>query len=276
MSILSKRFTTLVLLIMMIGQDGCTLIQPDPSILSTSKPILPPIVDSRDTIDLEVIFIDRRIGDPLIGDGLWSSLSGVSAVNSENRANLKAEGFRFGMASSRLPRQLQSLLKMSDEEDPNRRIAPQRYTVPSGQEAVVMVSSVPDGTPLVLKGDAEARINELNNAQCLLRVTAKRVDDNWAKLTILPEVRHGSKLLRPIATDQSWQLNETQSHLPFYQHRISAELNTGEVVAIGLDPATPDGLASCFFRSDISSGLERLILIRVVDMRKVNPVRVEN
>jgi hypothetical protein len=80
--------------------------------------------------------------------------------------------------------------------------------------------------------------------------------------------------MRPVATDQNWEFRESQQTLPFYQHQLSAELNTGEILVMGLDPSEPRSLASHFFRSDITRGVERLILIRVADMRRVQPVRV--
>lgn len=260
----------------MLSAGGCTLMLPNAEQLTVHKNPLPSIVESRDTIDLEVYFVDRRIGDPLIGESLWASLSSVTAVASENRANLAEDGFRFGMASSRPPRSLQSLLRLSDEQDPTRRVVPHRYAVPSGQETLLMVSQVPDGTPLIRKTAEGVKTTELKKAKCLLRVSAQRIDGNWARLTITPEIRHGNSTLRPVATDQNWQYNEGQQVLPFYQHRLTAELNTGEVVVLGLDPNQPDGLASCFFRSDVSTGIERLILVRVGQIHKVDPVRVES
>lgn len=259
----------------MLSAAGCTLMIPDAEQLTVHKNPLPPIVESRDTIDLEVYFVDRRIGDPLIGESLWSSLSSVTAVASENRARLAEDGFRFGMSSSRPPRALQSLLKLSDEQDPTRRVVPHRYAVPSGQETLLMVSEVPDGTPLVRQTPDGVKTTELNQAKCLLRVSAERIDGNWARLMITPEIRHGASTLRPVATDQNWQYHEGQQVLPFYQHRLTAELNSGEVVVLGLDANQPDRLASCFFRSDVSTGIERLILVRVGGIHKVDPVRVD-
>jgi len=266
----------LACLLSMLAVSGCTLMLPGSEQLTVNKNPLPPIVASRDTIDLEVYFIDRRIGDPLIGESLWSCLSSLTAVAAENQTHLSEDGFRFGMASSRPPRSLQSLLRLSDEQDPMRRVVPHRYTVPSGQETLLMISQVPNGTPLIRKTAEGVKTTELNQAQCLLRVSAERMDGNWARLSITPEIRHGASALRPVATDQNWQYHEGQQVIPFYQHRLTAELNTGEVVVLGLDAAQPDGLASFFFRSDISSGIERLILVRVGEMHKVAPVRVES
>lgn len=270
-----RRTSLLISMFLLLVQTGCALLFPDSSLNTVYKNPLPPIVESRNTIDLEVYFIDRRIGDPLIGDGLWSSLASVSAVSPESRACLAEDGFRFAMASSRPPRALQSLLKLSDDQDPTRRVVPQRYTVPSGQETLLVVSSVPDGTPLVRKTNEGVKTTELHRAQCLLRVGAKEVDGGWVRLCVTPEIRHGAMTLRPIATADNWQYHEGQQVMPFYQHRLSADLNTGELLVMGLDPNCPDQLASCFFRSDIASGIERLIVIRVGEIRKVDPVRVE-
>lgn len=253
--------------------SGCLLMFPGSPDTMARHALLQPIVGPRDAIDLEVYFVDRRIGDPLIGEALWSSLYAISSVTPEVRQQLMEDGFRFAMSPSRPPRALQSLLKLSNEQDPSRRVVPRRYTVPSGQETLLMVSTVPDGTPLQTKTPEGIKTTELTQGQCLLRVHAQRMDDGWTKLLIIPEIRHGATALRPVATNQDWEFREGQISVPFYNDRLSAEVNIGEMVVLGLDPNLPDALASRFFRSDISQGTERLLLIRVANMRKVEAVR---
>ncbi|SFJ20569.1 hypothetical protein [Planctomicrobium piriforme] len=269
-----RIWTLLAACSLLLAVSGCQLMLPGASEIASGKMPLKPIVGPKDVIELEVFFVDRRIGDPLIGEGLWSSLSPIASVSAENRQRLTEDGFRFAMAPSRPPRTLQSLLKLSNEQDPSRRVVPHRYAVPSGQETLLMISSPPNGTPLTLKTDEGEKTLDLQQSQCLLRLSASRVEDGWAQVSITPEIRHGANVLRPVATDQNWQYQEGQQVLPFYQDRLSAEVNVGEVVVLGLDPSTPDALASRFFRSDVSQGIERLILIRVADMRRVSPVRV--
>jgi hypothetical protein len=255
--------------------SGCLLFPSGPEAQTTTKKsLLTPIVPPREAIEIEVYFVDRRIGDPLIGEGLWGSLFAVTAVSPEVRDQLTADGFRFAMSPSRPPRSLQTLMKLSNDQDPSRRVLRQRYVVPAGQETILVASQVPDGTPLTRRTSESVQTIELNRAQCLFRVTAERVEEGWAKLVVLPEILHGETLLRPQASDQDWQLREGQRSMVFYQDRLSAEINEGELIVLGLDPDVPDGLASHFFRSDVSQGVERLILIRVVEMRKVDPVRV--
>jgi len=253
---------------------GCTMFLPSAAELSKKSFALPPLPGPKEVIDLEVYFVDRRIGDPLIGESLWSSLYPITSVKAEQRQRLTEDGFRFAMAPSRPPRALQSLLRLSDEQDPTRRVVPHRYSVPSGQETVLVISSLPDGTPLTLKTDDGARTLDLNQGECLFRLSARRMEDGWAELALVPEIRHGATALRPVATEDEWQYREEKQCLPFYQNRLSAEVNTGEVVVLGLNGSRPDSLASRFFRSDVSQGIERLILIRVANMRSVAPVRV--
>lgn len=257
-----------------LSGSGCLLLLPQAAQLSEARSPLPPVPAPRDAIELEVYFVDRRIGDPLIGESLWSSLYAITAVSPDVRAQLGEDGFRFAMSPSRPPRSLQSLLRLSNEHDPSRRVVPRRYTVPSGQETLLVISDIPDGTALTVPTGESFRTVDLRDGQCLLRVQAERVEDGWAKLVIVPEIRHGAKAMRPIATDQSWEFREGQNALPFFRDRLSAELNTGEIVVLGMDPQKPDALASHFFRSDVSQGIERLILVRVAGMRRVDPVRV--
>ena len=232
------------------------------------------VVAPRTAIELEVYFVDRRANDPLIGESLWSSLYAMTSVSPEIRQNLQRDGFRFAMAPSRPPRALQALLNLSNEQDPSRRVLVRRYVVPSGQQTLLVTSNVADGTELThTTSDGERRI-VLNKATCLLKVNAEMVEDGWARLTVIPEIHHGTNSMRPQATDQAWMLMEGQETLPFYNDRLTADLNLGEIVVVGLDPRTPQGVASHFFRSNPSQDVERLILIRVADIRIVEPVRV--
>jgi len=260
-------------LVMLLAGTGCQILIPGAEDLAASPSPLKPIVGPRDVIDIEVYFVDRSIGDPLIGDSLWKSLSPISSVTAESRQRLTMDGFRYAMAPSRPPRALQSLLSLSNEQDPTRRVVPQRYSVASGQETVLMVSTPPEGTPLNLQSDDVRKTIELNQAQCLFRLAANRMDDGWTQVTVTPEIRHGANTLRPVAMDQNWQYREQQQTLTFFQHRLSAELNVGEVIVLGLEPTSTESVASRFFRADLSMGIERLILLRVVNMRRVDPIR---
>ncbi len=270
---MEKLMSSFFMMTLLLPFTGCHLMVPGSAEIVSGKSPLKPIVESRDVIDVEVYYVDRAIGDPLIGDGLWQALCPISSLTAESRQRLTEDGFRYAMAPARPPRALQSLLALSNEQDPSRRVVPHRYSVPSGQETLLMVSQPPDGTPLsVATHDGNKQI-ELNRAQCLLRLSANFVEEGWAKISVTPEIRYGENTLRPVAMDQDWQYREQQQTLPLYQHRLTAEVNMGEVVVIGLEPQATDSIASRFFRADLVNKTERLLLIRVMNVRRVDPVR---
>lgn len=267
-------FAGLLPMVVAAAGSGCALWLPPLGEQSLFSSRLQPLVNSRDAIDLEVYFVDRRIGDPLIGEGLWSSLHAVTAVDPEIREHLGKDGFRFAMSPSRPPRPLQALMALSDDHDPSRRATMRRYTLPTGQETYLLTSTIPNGVTIERRGPGESKPVEIQQGNCLLRLQAERVEDGWAKLVIVPEIRHGSHQLRPRPTAQDWLYDQGQEVLAFYEDRLSAEVNVGEILVLGLAPSGKDALAGHFFRGDASQGIERLILIRVADMRKVAPIRV--
>ncbi|WP_437206590.1 hypothetical protein [Planctomicrobium sp. SH664] len=268
------RLTMRCLLVcLVLGGAGCPLWTADVGTQIVRKSPLPPILAPREAIELEVYFVDRPIGDPLIGEGLWSSLIAISSVTPAVRESLTADGFRFALSPSRPPRPLQSLMEMSRRGGTYARASVRRYTVQTGQETLLVASEVPNGTPLVRRGSEGVQTVELNSGKCILRIQADRIEDGWSKLVMIPEIHHGEDMLRPQANDLDWTYQQGQRKLTFHEDRLSAEVNTGEMLVIGLNPDSPDALASHFFRSDVSQGMERLVLIRVADMRKIEGVR---
>lgn len=255
--------------------SGCALLSGAGPADPASLPALTPLIAARDTIELEVCFVDRRIGDPLIGESLWSNLYPITSMAADSCEQLRDDGFRFAMSPARPSQQLLSLIRLSNDNDPARRVLWQQHTLFSGQEGQLVVSDVPDGTPLTITRDGQTRTLELRQASCHLRMRAERMDDRWARLELIPEIHHGAVSLRPQATDDQWLMRQGQDLLPFYEDRLTAELNEGEIVVLGLDGSLPAALASHFFRSDVSRGIERLLLIRLANMRRVQPVRVE-
>ena len=261
-------FTQLLLL----GVCGCTLLAPSEATHDASD-ILKPVVGPRNAIDIEVFFVDRHRDDSLIGESLWNALHDVAAVEPHSRKALEKDGFRFRMCPSRPPRQLQSLMSLSDMNDPARSTFHRHYTLPSGQQTWLVTSQVPDGTTMRFSSEQGERIIETQQGQCLFRMQADRVEDGWARITLIPEVRFGHTTLRPQAIDQEWVYQEGQETVVVYEDRLTAELNVGEILVIGLDSRQPEALGSHFFQANHEEGIERLLLIRVNDMRKVQATR---
>ncbi len=258
------------------GVTGCTLLFPESNVQKKSKSILKPIVSAREAIAIEVYFVDRRIGDPLIGDTLWESLQTVSSIDHKTRTKLEEDGFRVGLSASRPPRPLQTLMSLSNQQDPTRRAVVQPYMIPSGQETWLVARAIENGTEVVRRPlNAEPQTISVDQGQAIFKVQASSEEDGWAKLVVIPEIQHGLNTLKPTATDSQWTLRDRKQAITLFEDRLSAELNVGEFLVIGMTKDGEGKLASHFFQSDQANGLQRLMMIRIADIRTIEPERVE-
>lgn len=255
--------------------SGCSLLFPEPLTKREVNSPLKPLVAPREAIALEVYFVDRRIGDPLVGDSLWESLHSVSSMDPETRKRLQRDGFRVAMSSSRPPRPLQVLMALSDGNDPTRRAVVQPYMIPSGQETWIVSRSIEDGTLIRRQPlDGREQTFEIQGGQALFKVQASHVEDGWARLVIIPEIQHGQDTLKPTANETEWTLRNRRQAVTLYEDRLSAELNLGEILVIGMHDHADGKIAGQFFQGESSQGLRRLMLIRVADMRTIEPQRI--
>jgi len=230
-------------------------------------------------IDLEIFFVDRVKDSPLIGEQLWQSLHQVSTIETQNRNNLDQHGFRIAFSPARPSRQLQSLMALSTSDDPTRRALKQTLTLPVGQETFLLASTIPTGTQVRLDEDGVEHVLDIVDGKSMFRLKAELADGGWARLTLIPELRHGQHSLRPQGTKDEFVFQHGQKPVTFYEDRMTAEINIGEILVLGSDPQREDDLASHFFRGDGVSGpsdeIERLMLIRVADVHDVQGQRME-
>ena len=127
---------------------------------------LPPIPVPRDSVEVDIVFIDRPASDPMLGKTLWREVDQVGALTTEQRAAIRAAGIQVGHVGSSPPDVLQSLLNLaSDESERKRREAngiPQtsarRIILPAGSDTEINASEpipsrdidFPDGRHLEL------------------------------------------------------------------------------------------------------------------------------
>ena len=252
---------------------GCAIIDTAEPI-ATGKPALPPIVPPQDAIELEVYFIDRPRGDSLIGDALWNEVDQISVVEPGIRSQLNDDGIRFGVAPSSPPFALQALLDLQPYGSAAHRRVGRRYAIGSGTETELIASTLNETCHLELNLPDGPRTREYETPSCVFRVRAERVQDGWARLEFLPEIHHGAMRMRPVATDHDWQYRGSQEVDPLYSHRFTVELNVGEYIVVGTNREYGPLLGDYFFRDGKEDNkTERLLVVRLADMQRVEPVR---
>lgn len=238
---------------------------------------LRPVVESRDGIHLEAYFIDRPVGDPLIGEALWREIDQISSIAPDVRFRLNEAGIRYGVSGSDLPKTLSALL--SDRETGSAAQQTRRLDVPlvSGSQGELEVSVLPRRCRIRMPGRTAQDVREYDDVRCVLRVTAQRMQEGWVRLEFLPEIHHGVARARYAATERDWQMQQSQNIEPLYEQRFSVALNIGEYIVIGAAGGAEDSVGQHLFRGgEPDPQQERLILLRVRDMQRIDPVPVEN
>jgi hypothetical protein len=267
-----------VLLVVMCAASllsGCKLLST--SDVKPGSTVLAPIVAPRENIQLEFMFIDRPINDPLVGGELWEQVDQIATLSSKQRTSLSTNGWKVGHSNSYPPRALEELLEMNSRDgrssDGKRQFLIRRVAVPSGGEVPVDVTEMIPELEFALKPDE--RTKKYSSARGVLKLNVSREQDGWVKLDFLPEIHHGNKWLRPIATQFNWTRRRSQAVLPLYDQKFSMNLNVGEMVLITSSGDDVKKSGHAFFRSiDPTGQMQRLLVVRIANMRRVEPAYV--
>ena len=112
---------------LMLSTYGCNLFDQSISSITGQTTMLPKIPPSLNTVQLEVVFIERPKGDPLLGKALWKEIDQIGALDPDVRDILRKNGFKVGVTASDPPSALQSMIKQamkkSDTQEQNQPIA---------------------------------------------------------------------------------------------------------------------------------------------------------
>ena len=267
------------LLVLITALSGCELLKKQPQLFVRDATSLRPLVSSRDAIQLEVVFVERPVRDPLLSTALWNEVDQIGALTSDVRSALNDAGFRVGFVGSTPTRALQSLLELTsqirqtEQQDPSRRLIGRRVSLRSGQETEIETSPVYPMCVLATNPRKPDRSKPFRNARCVYRVQVKREQDGWVNLDFLPEIHHGNWSARPTTTASGWQYRTTQNIVPLFDQRFSINLSVGEMVLLASGDAPPGSLGQHFFRGvDDDARVQRLLVVRLADMRNIDSV----
>lgn len=241
---------------------------------------LPTLTAPRDSIELDIVFVDRPVSDPLLGKTLWREVDQVGTLSADQRASIREAGLLVGHVGSSPPDALQSLLNLTDEELERQRreanqlpkTAARRVALPAGTDTEVWSN---EAVPSRMTTLPDGKKQELTNVRGLLRLRAERSQDGWARLDFTPELHHGQTSTRPFAAATGWMYRTTQEVIPCFAQQFSASLNVGEMLILTCDRERPGTLGQSLFQFEDSTGSkQRLVVVRLADLRKITPKRV--
>ena len=263
-------------------KDGSGLFGQRTQVIEGETRDLPPIPTSRDAMQLEVLLIERPIGDALLGDTFWNEVDQVGSLEPETRLALSRNGFRIGHTGSEPPRALEQMLELNSEAertatpDQQKHLVGRRVVLASGSQTEVQAGSLFANCIVDLAGNDEAEAKEFKNARFLFRLKAERDQDGWARIEFAPEIHHGAYRLRRVAGSGGFQLKTAQDVYPLYDQRFSLMLNVGEMAIITTDGENSGSVGGHFFLGDGENArVQRVLVVRLSDMTKTDPVYAE-
>ena len=241
---------------------------------------LPTLTAPRDSVEVEIVFVDRPVSDPLLGKTLWREIDQVGTLSAEQRATIREAGLLVGHVGSSPPDALQSLLNLTDEDQERQRreangipkIAARRVALPAGTDTEILSNE-----PVALRSVTlnAGKPLELTNVRGLLRLKAERSQDGWARLDFMPELHHGQTGTRPFAGTAGWMYRTTQEVIPCFAQHFSANLNVGEMLVLTCDRERSGTLGQSLFQFEDGSGpKQRLVVVRLAELREIAPNRV--
>ncbi len=285
-------FLVVTLVFLVVKITGCALME-EGAVLGLGKYVekrtakkLPSIPVSKDAMQVEIVFIERPITDPLLGSTLWNEIDEVGAIELMDQENLKQNGFRVGHVSSVPPMALQTLLGLKshlggvEKQDESLLLSGRRLMLRSGVPTDIQTSGFYEKCSLHLFNDDEEQqleVKEFEKARCVMRVKAHKVQDGWARLEFTPEVHYGAQQLRRTPTNIGWQLENRQNTTPLYNQKFEVTLNVGEMTVItATDDLAPNSAGHLFFRGEgRKSNIQKLLVVRLSNMSKMEAVRTK-
>lgn len=259
---------------------GCQLFHTNPSTAHTTEKRLPALKPAPDALELEILFVERPVGDRLMGETLWHDVDQIlPEVEPEDQRNLERNGFRIGIVGSHPPAALQSLLQLNSDWKTSGAVGEQaplsgnRLFIRSGMTSEVQVSPVYPDCEIMHYASHQSHRGEsktYHQARCQLRVSAKRTQEGWAQLDFLPEIQHGDERPRPTAGANEWEMIASQQSERLHSQAFSMILNVGEMALVtgredlvaGRDKEGTVG-QRFFIGPPGQDGVQRMLIIRL-------------
>jgi hypothetical protein len=254
--------------------------QENPS--NTVNNILKPLPPQFDTINMNIVYVERNKDDPLIGKELWQEIDQIATIVPEQRQKLRELGFSVGVTGSQPSRALQRILNLRSEitdlasTSREHHLVGHETNLPSGSKTEIQTSlQLPQIEFNNIPGN-QINNKTLTDARCVLSIKAERLQDGWVKLIFLPEIHHGLQSIRPQPGQQNFELKQSQEIIPLYEYQFDVTISIGEMVILGREPACTDKLAEHFFSGENKEGItSRVIIVRLNDIQSIKPIYQE-
>jgi hypothetical protein len=226
-----------------------------------------------DSVVLEVTFI--RIPEERVDfeERFWPEAD-ESALNTELRRRMAANGFRGGLVGTPPPPALQELLDSHSAPDlgdgvtrieagAEIAVRTHRLRNRAGHPGKIIVRGTPVFKLAALAYDENGRVHgeSLEQAQFYFSITSRPQGDGQVRIELVPTIEHGQPRSRFKGQQGAWTVDNVSRATKTYDDlKIDTLLSPGQSVAIGCSN-TLRGLGEQFFAADSEEREPRLLLI---------------
>ena len=242
--------------------------------INLHRPTLPPIQASADSIQLQILFVDRPADDPMLGPLLWREVDQIAAIPSETREMLFENGFQVGHVSSNPPLPVQTLLGLvsdvrSSDNGGGKSMVGTTKCLPPGVETEVQATEPISKCTVQMFEGKQSKIFEYELVRFMFRLKSTRLHDGWVRIDFQPEIHHGDLRVRHTPTEEGWAYRNRQKVDARHAQQFSLTMNVGEIAIITAAPNRPETMGDRFFCRD-ADGMkrQRVLIVRLADAGK--------
>ncbi len=249
-----RRGLILLLVAWGFGLAGCEMFDNTPAVSTTTTRKLPALQAPPGSIQLDVVYVERPVGDPLLGRELWRHVDQVGKIDAEARHRLRKNGMRVGIVGANPPVALQQMLGLKSDfayepdAEQAKQLVGRSFFLLSGGETDVQISPRYEECSLKIDSGESSEPCQFENAVCKFRLRASRVQEGWIRLEFVPQIHYGDDKLRYAAGENDWKLQNGQQTETFYLQRFDVELGTGEMAILTAEEDSTGTLGQLFFR----------------------------
>ena len=282
----------IVVVLSMLSNTGCALFAPGKSdLLSQTQSLKPSQLAEfedgtpvRRIVRLDTSIVSALSTDRRLRELAWGELDECGLMSPEDRRRLNQSGIRVGVSGGILPWALSSLLQGERVQQSQQLNSAHGMTaspasssfgshlaIPEGSSSIIELPNT-DGTLIIPAGRIAGlhNVGELENAHCVLQMTAIEYGDGWVVIRFLPQIHHGAMTTRYSVSDKGERMSNRQGIHPLFEQQFELKLHTDETVVIGHQAQDSWTIGRLLFQQDtLSSRSERLIVLKLQDIEEV-------
>jgi len=230
---------------------------------------------SPDSVVLDIIFSRFPFGDERANQSLWKEVD-EQQFSTELRGRLAECGFRVGVVSGQVPRELSQLLELSDNPqtgieqsvpvedlDSAPNVVPRHVQCRPGKRIEVAASNIYDELP-VLTRESGLCGKTYAKAQGMLAIKSYPEPDGRVRVELVPELHYGDQRQRWVGGQGTFRMEAGRERRVFDDLKMSATLAPGEMLLLSSLDCRKGSIGHSFFTDDSSGKLEqKLVVIRL-------------